>query len=136
MIALAPKPLHLPGADPVPRRDTAPSAQVAHKFETLIAATLLRAARATSLGDDGLGTSGGPVRDLVDQHRAEAIARAAPLGVADLLTRQEQSLRRLGPQAPDPIHQTTMGAIDESGRDLNDRGLGPAAPAAGGSVPR
>jgi hypothetical protein len=65
--------------------DAAKAAKVAHQFEALIAVSLLRAARAADLGDDGLGTSGGPIRDLIDTSRAEAIARAAPLGVAQLL---------------------------------------------------
>ncbi len=70
---------------PVPR--PASDAKVAEQFETLIAATLLRSARAANLGDDGLGTGGDTVRDMVDRQRAEAIARAAPLGVARLLAR-------------------------------------------------
>lgn len=61
------------------------NAQVAQQFETLIAATLLRSARAARLGDDGLGATGDGVRDLIDRQRAEAIARAAPIGVARLL---------------------------------------------------
>jgi Rod binding domain-containing protein len=66
--------------------DAAKVAQVAHQFETLIAVSLLRSARAADLGDDGLGASAGPIRDLIDTNRAEAVARAAPLGVARLLT--------------------------------------------------
>ncbi|GGE02182.1 hypothetical protein GCM10011529_05740 [Polymorphobacter glacialis] len=75
---LKPPPLRAPDAA---RRD----AEIALKFETLIAETLLRSARAAQLGDDGLGASGGQVRDMIDHSRAEAIARAAPLGVARLL---------------------------------------------------
>lgn len=64
-------------------------AEVARQFETIIAETLLRSARAASLGDDGFGTSdlpgGDNVRAMVDHARAEAIARAAPMGVARLL---------------------------------------------------
>ena len=63
-------------------------AEIARKFETLIAATLLRAARAADLGDDGMGASAGPIRDMIDNSRAEAIARAAPLGVARLLAKE------------------------------------------------
>jgi Rod binding domain-containing protein len=65
--------------------DAARAADVAEQFEALIAVSLLRAARAADLGDDGLGASAGPLRDLIDTHRAQAIARAAPLGVAQLL---------------------------------------------------
>ncbi|WP_426164927.1 hypothetical protein [Sandarakinorhabdus sp. DWP1-3-1] len=76
-----------------PRRLDAPlsghartsDAEVALKFETLIAETLLRSARAAKLGDDGLGDTGDSIRDMVDHQRAEAIARAAPIGVARLL---------------------------------------------------
>jgi Rod binding domain-containing protein len=64
-------------------------AEVARQFETIIAETLLRTARAASLGDDGFGTSdlpgGDNVRAMIDHARAEAIARAAPMGVARLL---------------------------------------------------
>jgi Rod binding domain-containing protein len=64
-------------------------ADVARQFETIIAETLLRSARAASLGEDGFGTSdlpgGDNVRDMIDHARAEAIARAAPMGVARLL---------------------------------------------------
>ena len=66
-------------------------AEIARKFETLIAATLLRAARAANLDDengDGMGPTAGPIRDMIDNSRAEAIARAAPLGVARLLAQQ------------------------------------------------
>ena len=71
---------------PGPRRsDAAKQADVALKFETMIAETLLRSARAARLGDDGLGETGGNIRDMVDHQRAEAIARAAPIGVARLL---------------------------------------------------
>ncbi len=66
-------------------------AEIARKFETLIAETLLRSARAASLGDDGLGETGGNIRDMVDHQRAEVIARAAPLGVARLLARERSA---------------------------------------------
>lgn len=84
----APRPLTL---TPPRRLEMAPAgqrpsdAEVALKFETLIAETLLRSARAARLGDDGLGDTGDTVRDMVDYQRAEAIARAAPIGVARLL---------------------------------------------------
>ena len=61
---------------------------VAERFEALIIQSLLRSARAARLGDDGLGSGGETVRDLQDRQRAEAIARAAPLGVARLLARE------------------------------------------------
>jgi Rod binding domain-containing protein len=68
--------------------------EVARQFETIIAETLLRTARAASLGDDGFGTSdlpgGDNVRAMVDHARAEAIARAAPMGVARLLAAEAQ----------------------------------------------
>lgn len=95
-LAPPPAPLRLPHATtalplrqpalPLARTtDAAKAAEVAHQFETLIAVSLLRAARAADLGDDGLGTNAGPLRDMIDTHRAQAIARAAPLGVARLL---------------------------------------------------
>lgn len=69
-------------------------AEVARQFETIIAETLLRTARAASLGDDGFGTSdlpgGDNVRAMIDHARAEAIARAAPMGVARLLAAEAQ----------------------------------------------
>jgi Rod binding domain-containing protein len=72
-------------AEAAATRSASREAKVAEQFETLIARTLLHAARAAKLGDDGLGNSGDSVRDMVDNARAEAIARAAPLGVARLL---------------------------------------------------
>lgn len=70
-----------------PASDAAKQAEIARQFETIIAETLLRSARAASLGDDGLGADGGSenVRAMIDHARAEAIARAAPMGVARLL---------------------------------------------------
>ena len=76
-----------------PARNAAQTAEVAHKFETLIAETLLRSARAADLGDDGLGESGGNIREMIDHGRAEAIARAAPMGVARLLAREAAASR-------------------------------------------
>ena len=66
-------------------RDATREAAVARQFEALIVQTLLKSARAAKLGDDGLGATGNTVRDLQDRQRAEAIAAAAPLGVAKLL---------------------------------------------------
>ena len=72
-----------------PARSPADMAAVAQRFEALIAESLLKSARNASLGDDGLGEdSGGSsdhVRAMIDHARAEAIARAAPLGIARLL---------------------------------------------------
>lgn len=87
-----------PGGMPLRRADPAAAAReadVARRFEALIAATLLRSARAASLGDDGLGAAAAPVRDMIDNSRAEAIARAAPMGVARLLQRE-----RMAPTEP------------------------------------
>ncbi len=70
-------------------RPAVDTAAVAQRFEALIAESLLKSARAASLGDDGLGDdsggSGDHVRAMIDHARAEAIARAAPLGIARLL---------------------------------------------------
>jgi Rod binding domain-containing protein len=95
MMKLHPAPASLPlprvrrdwpgPADAAASRATARDARVAEQFETLITRSLLHSARAAKLGDDGLGASGDSVRDMVDKARAEAIARAAPLGVARLL---------------------------------------------------
>ena len=93
---LAPRPLPLPrirsdwllAPARTPAGDAANQADVARQFETLIAETLLRSARAASLGDDGMGPGGDNVRAMIDHARAEAIARAAPLGVARLLARE------------------------------------------------
>ncbi|MBC7505222.1 MAG: hypothetical protein H7267_05805 [Sandarakinorhabdus sp.] len=93
---LAARPLSLPrirsewplASGRTPAIDAAKQAEVARQFETIIAETLLRSARAATLGDDGLGTDdggGANVRAMIDHARAEAIARAAPLGVARLL---------------------------------------------------
>ena len=80
--------LPVTGRQHSPAAAAAHDADVARKFETLIAATLLRSARAADLGDDGLGATAEPIRDMIDNSRAEAIARAAPLGVARLLQQQ------------------------------------------------
>jgi Rod binding domain-containing protein len=76
------KPLPLARAAPVA---TPREAKVAAQFEALIVRSVLQSARNAKLGDDGLGATGDNVRDMVDSVRAEAIARAAPLGVAKLL---------------------------------------------------
>ncbi len=62
---------------------------VAQRFEALIAESLLKSARAAGLGDDSLGEDSGGggdhVRAMIDHARAEAIARAAPMGIARVL---------------------------------------------------
>jgi Rod binding domain-containing protein len=78
---------------PLPLARAAPAAvskeaRVAAQFEALIVRSVLQSARAAKLGDDGLGTTGDNVRDMVDTVRAEAIAKAAPPGVAKLLARE------------------------------------------------
>ena len=96
---LAPRPLPLPrirsdwllAPARTPAGDAANQADVARQFETLIAETLLRSARAASLGDDGMGPGGDNVRAMIDHARAEAIARAAPLGVARLLAKENNA---------------------------------------------
>lgn len=82
-----------PVQTPLPLARVAPAAapkeaKVAAQFEALIVRSVLQSARNAKLGDDGLGSTGDNVRDLVDTVRAEAIAKAAPLGVAQLLARE------------------------------------------------
>ncbi len=74
---------------PGQRRDASGDAAVARQFEALIVQSLLKSARAAKLGDDGLGETGDTVRDMQDRQRAEAIASAAPLGIARLLAREK-----------------------------------------------
>ncbi|MEI6419302.1 MAG: hypothetical protein WCO82_09555 [Sphingomonadales bacterium] len=76
----------LPGPWPTPARPLEPKlAKAAEQFEVLIAERLLKGARAARLGDDLLGANSDMVRDQIDHARAEAIARAAPIGIARLL---------------------------------------------------
>jgi|GEM_PF-6939153 Rod binding domain-containing protein len=89
---LTPRPLALPRvrtdwALAPPRPAARDDAEIARQFETIIAETLLRSARAASLGDDSFAASAGgdDIRATIDHARAEAIARAAPLGIARLL---------------------------------------------------
>ena len=91
---LATRPLTMPRvrADwplATPRAPVTNEADVARQFETIIAETLLKSARAASLGDDSFGGNALPggdnIRAMIDHARAEAIARAAPMGVARLL---------------------------------------------------
>lgn len=74
-----------------PVSHSADTARAAHKagqdFEALLVTRLLKTARAAKLGDDMLG-SNEQVRDMVDEHRGRAIAAAAPLGLAQLLSRE------------------------------------------------
>ena len=56
-------------------------------FEALLVTRLLKTARAAKLGDDLMG-SNETVRDMVDEQRGRAIAAAAPLGLAQLLSRE------------------------------------------------
>lgn len=95
-----------PGAAAAPR-PSVDTAAVAQRFEALIAESLLKSARAAGLGDDGLGEdnisgsgggSGDHVRAMIDHARAEAIARAAPLGIARLLAAEDA--RRIAAEAP------------------------------------
>ena len=88
-----------------PAADTAKQADVARQFETIIAETLLRSARAAALGDDGMGADGENVRAMIDHARAEAIARAAPLGVARLLA-QETARTATAVPSPAPLSTT------------------------------
>jgi hypothetical protein len=76
----------MPGPWPTPARPLDPKlAKAAEQFEVLIAERLLKGARAARLGDDLLGQGSDNVRDQIDHARAEAIARAAPIGIARLL---------------------------------------------------
>lgn len=83
-----------------PAGDAKKQADVARQFETIIAETLLRSARAAALGDDGMGADGENVRAMIDHARAEAIARAAPLGVARLLAAESPLATTQSP----PVH--------------------------------
>jgi Rod binding domain-containing protein len=84
--APAPKP-RLPG----PSQHTPDAAKAAAKagqqFEALLVTRLLKTARAARLGDDMLGNNE-QVRDLIDEQRGQAIASAAPLGLAQLLAKE------------------------------------------------
>jgi Rod binding domain-containing protein len=60
-------------------------AAVGTQFEALIIAQMLKSARAADLGDDLMGQNGSQVRDMIDQSRADALARTGPFGLAKLL---------------------------------------------------
>lgn len=57
------------------------------QFEALLIERMLKGARAAQLGDDLMGDND-QLRDLVDEQRAQILARAAPLGLARLLARE------------------------------------------------
>ena len=60
------------------------TAKVAQQFEALFVAQMLKSAHAAALAEDPL--AGDPTfRDFQDEARAQALAAAAPLGVARLL---------------------------------------------------
>ncbi len=85
--------------------DAAKTARIALQFETLIAETLLRSVRDANLGDAnlgdaGVGVGGDNIKAMIDHARAEAIARAAPIGIARLLARE--AAREAAPQAATP----------------------------------
>ena len=76
----------------LPRQDTKAAEVKAamgagQQFEALLVTRLLKTARAAKLGDDLMG-SNETVRDMVDEQRGRAIAAAAPLGLAQLLSRE------------------------------------------------
>jgi hypothetical protein len=61
-------------------------AKVAQQFEALFVGQMLKSARAAALADDPFeGPAGATFRDFQDEQRAQALAKAAPLGVAKLL---------------------------------------------------
>jgi Rod binding domain-containing protein len=68
-----------------PAAEARQRAAVGTQFEALIIAQLLKSARAADLGDDLMGQNGGQVRDMIDQARADALARSGPFGLAKLL---------------------------------------------------
>ena len=62
------------------------AAKVAQQFEALFVGQMLKSARAAALADDPLnGPAAAAFRDFQDEARAQALAKAAPLGVAKLL---------------------------------------------------
>ncbi len=62
-------------------------AKVAQQFEALFVGQMLKSARAAALADDPFeGPAGATFRDFQDEQRAQALAKAAPLGVAKLLS--------------------------------------------------
>ncbi|MFZ4110472.1 MAG: hypothetical protein ACOYKQ_08395 [Polymorphobacter sp.] len=77
---------------------------LAQRFETLIAESLLKFARAAELGDDSLGEDSGGggdhVRAMIDHARAEAIARAAPVGIARVLAAENARVRGMEDAPP------------------------------------
>ncbi len=61
-------------------------AKVAQQFEALFVGQMLKSARAAALAVDPLeGQAGATFHDFQDEQRAQALAKAAPLGVAKML---------------------------------------------------
>lgn len=99
MDIIAPRPAGLPATAAAPALrpaglplnaapdEAALAAKAGTQFEALLIERMLKGARAAQLGDDLMGDNG-QVRDLVDEQRAQILARAAPLGLARLLSRE------------------------------------------------
>ena len=78
----APAPLHHAKTHgPPPREDGEDLPAVAHRFEALFIAQILKSAHGAALAEDPLAGDDTSFRDLQDAARAQAIAAAAPLGV-------------------------------------------------------
>lgn len=63
------------------------AAKASQQFEALMVTRLLKTARAAKLGDDLMGNND-QLRDMIDDERGRLIARAAPMGLAQLLARE------------------------------------------------
>ncbi len=63
------------------------AAKAGQQFEALMVTRLLKTARAARLGDDLMGNND-QLRDMIDDERGRLIARAAPIGLAQLLARE------------------------------------------------
>ncbi len=72
---------------PPGKAEPAAAAQAATDFEALLVTRLLKTARSAKLGDDLMGGSD-QIRDMIDEQRGRLIARAAPLGLAQLIARE------------------------------------------------
>lgn len=79
------RPVAMPLSHPPDAARTAATA--GRDFEALLVTRLLKTARAAKLGDDMLGNND-QIRDMLDEQRGRAIAQAAPLGLAQLLSRE------------------------------------------------
>ena len=78
--------VHTPAAPRTHTNADKKIAKVAQQFEALFVGQMLKSARAAALADDPLlGSGGATFRDFQDEQRAQALAAAAPLGVAKLL---------------------------------------------------